>query len=143
MAAADISGEALSLARENARRQGADVAFYQGDLFAALPAGTRFPLIVCNPPYLTEDDMRALQPEVAREPALALRGGPDGLAFYRRLAEEARGALEPGGALMMEIGSGQGRQVAALFSGWNTRLLQDLNGLDRLVIAEERNTRGR
>lgn len=142
MAAADISREALALAQENARRQGLDVAFYEGDLFTALPAGERFPMIVCNPPYLTDEDMRALQREVACEPALALWGGPDGLQFYRRLDREAGEALEPGGCLMMEIGSGQGEQVRAIFSGWRTRVLQDLNGLDRLVIAEEKTTQG-
>jgi release factor glutamine methyltransferase len=133
--ATDLSPEALDLARENARQNGVAVAFYEGDLFSALPAGLRFPLITCNPPYLTAADMRALQPEVRREPALALFGGEDGLAFYRRLAKEAPSRLLPGGTLLLEIGSTQGAAVCALFSGWSPAVLRDLNGLDRVVLA--------
>lgn len=137
MTAADLSGEALCVARKNACALGAQVRFFQGDLFGALPPGERYPLIVCNPPYLTEAEMRVLQPEVRREPALALLGGEDGLDFYRRLRQEAGPYLEEGGQLMMEIGSAQGTSVAELFAGWNPRVLRDLNGCDRVVVAEK------
>ena len=137
MTGADISGEALCVARKNACALGAQVRFFQGDLFEALPPGECYPLIVCNPPYLTEAEMRVLQPEVRREPALALLGGADGLDFYRRLRREAGPYLEEGGQLMMEIGSAQGAAVAELFAGWNPRVLRDLNGCDRVVVAEK------
>jgi len=138
--ATDISAGALALARENARQNEVSLALYEGDLFDALPAGLRFPLITCNPPYLTAQDMENLQPEVRREPALALFGGADGLDFYRRLAGEAPARLVPGGALLMEIGSAQGEAVCALFSGWNPKILRDLNGLDRVVLAQRNPT---
>ena len=135
-AAADISGDALCLARENARQNGVKVEFWQGDLFAAVPKGRRFDIITCNPPYLSRADMEDLQNEVRREPALALYGGEDGLDFYRRLAREAMEYLMPGGNLLMEIGSGQAAAVRQIFSAWNTQVFQDLNGLDRVVAAD-------
>lgn len=84
--ACDISEEALCVARENAA--GLNVAFARGDLFAAVEGA--FDVIVCNPPYLTAEDMLSLQREVRYEPALALRGGADGLDFYRRIAANCR-----------------------------------------------------
>lgn len=95
----------------------------------------KYDLIVCNPPYLTQQDMDELQDEVKKEPSMALYGGADGLIFYRRLAKEAKAHLKPGGALLMEIGAAQGESVPALFEGWKTRVLKDLNGLDRVVEA--------
>ena len=135
-AAADISGDALCLARENARQNGVKVEFWQGDLFAAVPEGRRFDIITCNPPYLSRTDMEDLQNEVRREPALALYGGEDGLDFYRRLAREAMEYLRPGGYLILEIGSTQAAAVRQIFSAWNTQVFQDLNGLDRVVAAD-------
>ena len=136
--ATDISTDALCVAAENARRNGVEIDFLQGDLLDALPDGQAFDLIVCNPPYLTAQEMDVLQLEVRREPELALLGGADGLAFYRRLAQGAAKYLNPGGALLMEIGCAQGESVPALFSGWKTKVLKDLNGLDRVVQAEPR-----
>lgn len=133
--ATDLSWDALEVAEKNADIQGAKIDFYQGDLFCALPKNTKVQLIVCNPPYLTEQDMHELQKEVRHEPALALLGGEDGLAFYRRLAKEASAYLVDGGALMMEIGCTQGAKVTQLFKGWKTEIKRDLNNLDRVVIA--------
>ena len=138
VAATDISSDALCVAADNARRNGAQIDFLQGDLLDALPDGQAFDLIVCNPPYLTAQEMDGLQPEVRREPKLALLGGADGLAFYRRLAQEAGKFLNPGGALLIEIGCAQGESVPALFSDWKAKVLKDLNGLDRVVQAEPR-----
>ena len=138
VAATDISSDALCVAADNARRNGVEISLFQGDLLGALPDGQAFDLIVCNPPYLTAQEMDGLQPEVRREPELALLGGADGLAFYRRLAQGAGKHLNPGGALLMEIGCAQGESVPALFSGWKTKVLKDLNGLDRVVQAEPR-----
>ena len=85
--ATDMSSDALSVASENAHLNGVYVRFMQGDLFEPV-AGERFDAILCNPPYLTADDMVHLQTEVACEPRMALFGGEDGLMFYRRLAHE-------------------------------------------------------
>ena len=137
MDAADISRDALAVAQQNARENKAEVAFYCGDLWDALPGGARYDLIVCNPPYLTQGEMGEISAEVAKEPSLALYGGQDGLDFYRRLAAGAREYLSPGGCLMMEIGSKQGESVPALFEkGYETSVYQDINGLPRVVRAQ-------
>lgn len=134
--ATDISEEALSLAKENAERLGADVKFVQGDLFSPLD-GEKFNVIVSNPPYIPETLRGRLQAEVEREPALALFAGDDGLDFYRRIAAEAPAHLLAGGRLCLEIGDGQGDAVKALLYEEFTdiQVLNDLNGLPRVVSA--------
>ena len=129
----DLSTDALSLAGENARALGVAADLRQGDLFETV-RGETFDLIACNPPYLTGQDMTELQTEVRREPALALFGGEDGLAFYRRLANEAWAYLNPGGALLAECGRGQAGDVARLFQAiGETRIVRDLCNIDRVI----------
>ena len=114
----------------------------EGDLFTywqTLPEGG-LDLIVSNPPYLTAAEMKALQPEVAQEPAMALEAGEDGLVFYRALAEHYRKALRPGGALVLEIGWQQREAVMALLAanGWNDiACRKDYGGNDRCVTARK------
>jgi release factor glutamine methyltransferase len=132
---ADISVDALAVARENANRLGASVTWAEGDLFGAVSGA--FDLIACNPPYLTDEDMRHLQPEVAREPALALFGGADGLDFYRRIARELPERLKPGGSLMFEVGMGQAGAVAGMLKPLGTvQIYKDLSGAERVVALE-------
>ena len=126
---ADISSEALEVARENARLLGAQVETMQGDLFAPL-AGREFDLIACNPPYIPTGEIGGLQAEVQKEPRLALDGGADGLDFYRRIAEEAPRYLAGGGYLLLEVGIGQAEAVVALVGG---EAVRDLNGVERVV----------
>lgn len=126
---ADISSEALEVARENARLLGAQVETAQGDLFAPL-AGREFDLIACNPPYIPTGEIGGLQAEVQKEPRLALDGGADGLDFYRRIAEEAPRYLAGGGYLLLEVGIGQAEAVVALVGG---EAVRDLNGVERVV----------
>ena len=134
--ASDISEAALSLAKENAERLGAEVRFVQGDLFSPL-AEEKFDVIVSNPPYIPDAMRGRLQAEVEREPALALFAGEDGLDFYRRIAKEAPAHLNPGGRLCLEIGDGQGEAVKALLYEEFTdiQIINDLNGLPRVVSA--------
>lgn len=112
----------------------------QGDLFTyweTLPEG-ELDLIVSNPPYLTAAEMQQLQPEVAREPAMALEAGADGLVFYRAIAEHYQKALRPGGALALEIGWQQREAVTALLAenGWvEIACKKDYGGNDRCVTA--------
>lgn len=112
----------------------------EGDLFTywqGLPEG-ELDLIVSNPPYLTAAEMQQLQPEVAREPAMALEAGEDGLVFYRALAEHYQNALRPGGALALEIGWQQREAVTALLAanGWvNIACRKDYGGNDRCILA--------
>ena len=137
--AADISADALAVARQNIADTGARVTLRQGDLFAAA-AGERFDIIVSNPPYITAEEMADLQPEVCREPALALYGGLDGLDFYRRIAREAPDYLWPGGWLLLEIGSAQAEAVSALLAERFEALAvyPDMQGLPRAVAARLR-----
>ena len=132
----DISPDALDLARENARLLGLEPAFRQGDLMEAV-AGERFDFLLCNPPYLTDDDMDCLMREVRYEPELALRGGADGLSFYRRIAEGLDGSLLPGGEALLEIGRGQDGPVEALLRGrgFDVEYFEDLCGIRRVVRA--------
>lgn len=128
---ADLDENALSLARENAALNHIDASFLQTDMFATVTE--RYDLIACNPPYLCAKDMDNLQREVTFEPARALFGGADGLDFYRVLARDAFSRINPGGALVMEVGIHQAKDVAALFA--KTQITLDLNGVERVVTA--------
>ena len=116
--AADLSAEALAVARDNALRLGAyNVAFREGDLFAAVGGAPRFDLITANPPYIAAGEIASLQAEVRdHEPRLALEGGADGLDVVRRLVGEAPAHLAPEGTLAVEIGFGEAEATAAIFS---------------------------
>jgi release factor glutamine methyltransferase len=133
MTAVDISAEALELAKENAELHEADVLFIQSDLFTRLRG--RFDIIVTNPPYIPTAEIETLQREVKSfEPRLALDGGEDGLAFYRRIAADASKYLNRGGMLIMEVGEGEAEKVAKLFKGSAySMIIQDFNGVDRYV----------
>lgn len=105
LTAADLSAEALAVARINVDRHGlaARITLRQGDGLAAV-AGQRFDLILCNPPYVNSTAMAALPPEYRAEPALALAGGSDGMDFVRTLLAQAPHALNEHGVLVLEIG---------------------------------------
>ena len=106
--ASDISAGALAVARRNVatHRLGRRVRVVQSDGFTAL-GGARYDLILCNPPYVSEREMRRLPPEYRHEPRLALVGGRDGLDFVRALLAEAADHLAQGGLLAVEIGDGR------------------------------------
>ena len=134
---ADLSPGALAVTRRNAEALGAHVTLHQGDLFAAV-AGMRFDLIVSNPPYIPAGECPALQPEVLREPVMALDGGADGLDFYRRIAREASLHLTAGGMVFLEVGWDQAETVCALMreAGFREATAHaDLQGILRMVEA--------
>jgi len=139
--AVDISPDALEVARRNATRHGtADrIDFRRGDLFGALSAEDRFDLIVSNPPYISPTEIAGLAVDVRdHEPRIALDGGPDGLAFYRRIAAEAGRYLNAGGRVLVEIGHTQADAVTELFlnAGWAAAAVtKDLAGRPRVVTA--------
>lgn len=112
--ATELSADALALAQENARQAGTTITFLQGDLLNPL-AGNLFDCIVSNPPYIPSQALDTLQPEVRREPRMALDGGADGLLFYRRLANEASDYLKSKGKIFMEFGDGQADAIRAIF----------------------------
>ena len=139
---ADISADALNVARENVANLGvgARTELVEGDLFAPL-AGRSFHLIACNPPYIPRRELKQLQREVRREPELALDGGADGLDFYRRIAAEVNGHLLPGGRVYLEVGVGQARVVRSwlckALSAAQSGVIRDLHNIERVVWAEK------
>jgi release factor glutamine methyltransferase len=115
--ATDASEDALAVARENVAKHsmGERVELRLGDVMDPLE-GQSFELIVSNPPYVSEAEMRELSAEVRREPRGALAGGADGLDVIRRLVPAAIELLAPGGMLAVEHGWKQGERVRALFA---------------------------
>lgn len=134
--ASDLSPDALALARENCRALSAPVTLHEGDLFAPV-SGLQFDVIVSNPPYIPSGACDTLQPEVLREPRMALDGGADGLAFYRRIAAEAPDRLAPGGVLLLEVGDGEAEAVRDLLASRfpHVAVYPDLRQMPRMVEA--------
>lgn len=139
--ALDASAHAIVVAKENAARNdvGERIEFLHGNSLAVLVVGSRFDLIVSNPPYIPSAEIATLQTEVRDfDPREALDGGADGLAFYRLLAEQAGEFLRPGGKIMLEFGDGQAAAIRDLFaaSGWTVEAVRaDYTQRDRILIA--------
>ena len=132
---ADVSDEALKVAKSNAKRNKAKVDFIKSDMFANLCGKCN--AIICNPPYVESDVIPTLDDSVKKyEPHLALDGGKDGLNFYRILAEQAPKHLTKGGLLVLEIGYNQGEAVKGLLEEkFDVEVMKDYGGNDRIVIA--------
>jgi len=134
----DISSGALATARRNAESLGLGnrASFAEGDWLAAV-LEERFDVVTSNPPYIESEEFETLMPEVAEyEPRVALDGGRDGLAAYRRLAAEAPARLRPGGWLLLEVGAGQAPAVEALLAEAGLEAAParcDLGGCERVV----------
>ena len=145
MVATDCSEEAIALAGENARRNGVSdrITFLLGDLLSpleslSLPNGLQ--AILSNPPYVRTDEWEALPSEIRdHESRAALDGGPDGLLFYRRLAESVDRYLTPNGFLSVEVGDGQAEAVEEILRGGGglseIEVIEDLNGIARVIVA--------
>ncbi|MCI6228469.1 MAG: peptide chain release factor N(5)-glutamine methyltransferase [Candidatus Faecousia sp.] len=140
---ADVSQDALSVAKENAslNKLTGRVRCVQADaLRPAFPFLGKFDLIVSNPPYITAKEMQELPVSVKDyEPHLALYGGEDGLDFYRAIAENFAPALKPGGFLCFEFGMGQGDDVCRILRDNGYTILErtrDYNDRERAVLAQ-------
>ena len=156
--AADISAEALAIAKANAARllpagpqnaKGASprspIHFLHGNLYEALgfkpaiphsPFPTPYALIVSNPPYIPGVEIRNLSPEVQNEPRLALDGGKDGLDLIRTIISQAPDFLSPGGALLLEADPVQMPTIAGLLeknSFINIQTYRDLADRERVI----------
>jgi release factor glutamine methyltransferase len=135
---ADISLDALAVARENALRLGAyNVAFCDGDLFEAIDPSHRFDLVTANPPYVVSNEIDSLQPEICcHEPRVALDGGEDGLDIVRRIVRSASAHLARAGVLAVEVGAGSAPAVAELFAqaGFEqVAVVRDYGRIERVV----------
>ena len=139
--ATDISQEALDLASENAKNQKLNIFFKKSDCFAEI--SEKYDIIVSNPPYISREDESEVGLNVLHsEPHLALFADEDGLAIYRRIAEDAKDYLKDGGKIYLEIGYKQGQSVPELFRKYlpekRVRTLKDQFGQDRMVVVDDR-----
>lgn len=138
--ASDISPDALNLASENASLQDLKISFKKSDCFAEI--AENYDIIVSNPPYISRADEAEVGLNVLHsEPHLALFAEEDGLAIYRKIAEDAKNHLREGGKIYLEIGYKQGHSVPALFRKYlpekRVRTLKDRFGQDRMVVVDD------
>ena len=135
---ADLSPEALTLAKENAivLPEGSEVRFVESDLFSAIDGS--YDLVAANLPYIPDADETELSREVRRDPALALYGGPLGTEIMERFLRESSAYLNPGGLIAMEFGIGQAETLRLLAEdlGYDPVEIQsDLGGIERFLFA--------
>jgi release factor glutamine methyltransferase len=153
--AIDCSPDALHIARINQQRhQASNVVFLEGDLFSPCrPNRDLYDLIVCNPPYIAEEDSEQMDLEVLEyEPKLALFSPDSGLAHIKKVLTEAPAFLTPGGTLMLEIGKGQsivlldfikeqtprgGNVPCGGRTPFTVRVIEDLSGIDRILVCSQ------
>ena len=138
--ATDISQDALELATENAKRQDLNLSFIKSDCFSEI--SSKYDIIVSNPPYISRADEVEVGLNVLHsEPHLALFADEDGLAIYRRIAEDSKDYLNDGGKIYLEIGYKQGQSVPDLFRKnfpeKRVRTLKDQFGQDRMVVIDD------
>ncbi len=146
--ASDISPDALDVARINAERHGVTerIDFLQGDLLAPLDehpiarAAASIDYLVSNPPYIPDDEWPAVEPNVKDyEPHTALRGGPDGLAFVRRIIADGPRHLRPRGLMLIEVAESRAHEAAELARAHpdltDVRTLKDDFGKPRVIVA--------
>lgn len=138
--ASDISQDALELATENANAQNLNLSFIKSDCFSEI--SSKYDIIVSNPPYISREDQEEVGLNVLHsEPHLALFADEDGLAIYRRIAEDSKDYLNDGGKIYLEIGYKQGQSVPDLFRKnfpeKRVRTLKDQFGQDRMVVIDD------
>ena len=138
--AADISQDALELASENAKSLDLEITFIKSECFSEISA--KYDIIVSNPPYISREDQEEVGLNVLHsEPHLALFADEEGLAIYRRIAEDSKDYLNDGGKIYLEIGYKQGQSVPALFMEnlpeKRVRTLKDQFGQDRMVVIDD------
>jgi len=139
VAAVDRSATALAVARANARRHRAEVAFLLGDLTTAV--APPWDLVVANLPYVPSAELSGLPVEVRHDPTAALDGGPDGLDLVRRLLGDLRRVLRVCGAAALELGEGQADEVARVAVAADlavARRIPDPGGVERVIALQPR-----
>ncbi len=137
VSASDVSEGALQVARANALNVGADIKFIKSDMWTDI--ADEFDVIVSNPPYIPTEDIKTLDGRVKGfEPLLALDGGDDGLRFYREIALGLDGHLAKNGVLLLEFGINQADAVAEIFADYDTRIIKDMAGIERIAIVKRK-----
>ena len=134
----DISSLALQVAKQNAKNYKAKIKFIESNLFEKIE-GT-FDLIISNPPYIKESDIKTLAPEVKKEPRLAQIGGREGTEIIEKIVNNAPKFLAPGGLLALEIGDKEAQKVLQFFSRdiWRDFVAErDMAGLERYIFARK------
>lgn len=140
--ATDISKQAITVAKENAKRLKANVQFFQGDfLQPIIDENKQVNIIVSNPPYIAKSEEDLLSRTVKKfDPALALFAADDGLAAYKKITDEAQHVLTNNGVIAFEIGHKQGpavqKVIAECFPNSESLIIQDINKKNRIVLAE-------
>ena len=138
----DISRKALEVTRLNLKKYKLlnRAEIIGSDLFEKFgkSAGSKWAAILSNPPYVAQRDLPGLEPELKREPALALDGGKDGFLFYRKIIRQAKRFLVPEGWLVLEMGAGQSAKISSLISqnGFTgKKIFKDYSGIPRVMMA--------
>lgn len=140
--ALELSDQAIEYARQNLLNFKSNAKIVKLDVLneKSVENFRDIDIIVCNPPYLTQDDMKHLQDELKHEPKMALFGGQDGLMFYRQIAKIWKKALKPNGLIIFEIGWNQKALVEEILikNGYiNTKTIKDPCGKDRVVLGQK------
>jgi len=145
----DLSGAALAVARDNARRHGvaSRVHFLRSDLLSALKPQAAFALLVANLPYVPRAQWEGLPREIKEfEPPGALLGGADGLDLLRPFIRQAPPYVREGGWVLLEVADGQAPPVAALMAATaaydRLEIIKDFSGVERVVRARRRQAAG-
>ena len=137
----DISKEAINLSKRNKEKLNLkNVEFFESDIFSNVKE-KNFDIIVSNPPYIDDADMKTLEKELSFEPQNALYGGKDGLFFYREIIENSLDYLSEKGVMAFEIGYNQMEIISNLLIKKGFEILlqkKDFAGFDRIIIAKRR-----
>lgn len=137
--ASDVSTKALKVAEKNNVLNHSKVEFIESNLFEQIN-GEKFDIIVSNPPYIKNEEIKLLSKQVQNEPYIALAGGEDGLDFYRKIIDEAYKYINKNGYLCLEIGYDQKEDLIKLIKqnenyGYEN-CIKDLSNNDRCIIAK-------
>lgn len=139
--AVDISRAALEVAQSNASALQADVTFLEGDLLSPLiERGIHVDCLVSNPPYIAASELDLMNESALHDPHLALFAEDNGLALYKQMIETMPCILNHNALVAFEIGHMQGKAITAfvtqLYPHISPQIVQDINGLDRIVWFE-------
>ncbi|WP_414042284.1 peptide chain release factor N(5)-glutamine methyltransferase [Macrococcus sp. EM39E] len=139
--AVDISKKALLVARKNAVSLNANVTFLEGDLLKPLIDNKiKVDCLVSNPPYIAASELKLMNESALHDPHIALFAEDNGLALYKRMLDDLVHILNPNALVVFEIGHAQGeaikQYVAQLYPHITPKIVQDINGLDRIVWFE-------